>query len=69
MLYRYAAACAAVLEAMLAAHLFSAPILHQGGPLAVLGICFLIAFFVDETRAGVAHLTEWLRRCYRRACK
>jgi hypothetical protein len=66
MLYRYAAACAAVVEVMLAAHLVSIPVLHEGGPLAVLGTCFLVAFFIDETGAGISHLADWLRRVFHR---
>jgi hypothetical protein len=48
------------------AHLVNIPMLHDGGPLAVLGCCFLMAFFIDETGAGLRHLYDCLRRPLRR---
>ena len=49
MLYRFAAACALIVEVLTALHILNVPALHQPGPLFITGVLFIIAFVLTET--------------------
>ncbi len=66
MIYRFAAACALVLESLMAFHLVNPPLLHETAPLSVAGWFFIAAFALTELWEGFASLMHKACKCLHR---